>query len=215
MFVTFEGIEGSGKSTQIRHMARYLEALGHNCLITREPGGTRIGADIRAILLDPENSELDPVAELFLYAADRRQHVQEFIRPALAEGKTVICDRFHDSTVVYQGVSRALDRDLVKQCNDRILEDLQPDITFLLDLAPEVGLRRAWQEFNQGGRQRRETRFEAEALDFHHKVRGGYLDLARKEPARFVVVDAAGDENTVRKAVLAALEAKLKTALYS
>ncbi len=212
MFITFEGIEGSGKSTQIRHMARYLQGRGHNCLITREPGGTRIGADIRAILLDPENSELDPVAELFLYAADRRQHVQEIIRPSLAEGKTVICDRFHDSTLVYQGVSRNLDRALVEECNSRVLEDLEPDITFLLDLAPEVGLRRAWQELDQGGRQRRETRFEAEALDFHQRVRSGYLDLARREPARFVVVDGAGDENTVRRAVLAELEAKLKTA---
>ncbi|HMA84683.1 MAG TPA: dTMP kinase [Desulfosalsimonadaceae bacterium] len=209
MFVTFEGIEGSGKTTQIRYAAEFLTAAGHQCLVTKEPGGTGLGRQIRAILLDPENRGIDPVTELLLYAADRNQHIQTLIRPALVEGQTVICDRFHDSTVVYQGYARSLDMGLIEDLHTRLLADLRPDMTFLLDLDPEVGLRRAWQQVSLGDRTDRETRFENEALSFHQKVRAGYLDLARREPARFIVVDAAQDEDAVKEVILKVLKKKL------
>lgn len=213
MLITFEGIEGSGKSTQIRHVARYLHACGRPFVITKEPGGTGIGAQIRTILLDPANTGLDPVAELLLYAADRRQHIHELIRPALQEGKIVVCDRFHDSTIAYQGFSRALDMELIQNLNRWVLGDIKPDVTFLLDLDPAIGLARAWREVSRGGRTQEETRFENEALFFHQKVRQGYLELARQEPGRFVVVDAAADEHAVGAAILGALAEKADLAV--
>lgn len=210
MFITFEGIEGSGKTTQIRHVAEFLSSAGHRCMITKEPGGTAIGRQIRSILLDPENRDIHSVTELLLYAADRNQHVQKLIRPALADGQTVICDRFHDSTVVYQGYARALDMGLIEDLNTRLLADLKPDITFVLDLEPSVGLRRAWQQVSRGDRTGSETRFENEALSFHQTVRAGYLELARREPARFKVVDAARDEDAVKEAILSVLADKIR-----
>jgi len=210
MFITFEGIEGSGKTTQIRHVAEFLTAAGHRCRITKEPGGTGVGRQIRSILLDPENRDIHSVTELLLYAADRNQHVQKLIRPALADGQTVICDRFHDSTVVYQGYARELDMGLIEDLNARLLADLKPDITFVLDLEPSVGLRRAWQQVSQGDRTDRETRFENEALSFHQKVRAGYLELARREPDRFIVVDGAQDEDAVKEDILTALADKIR-----
>lgn len=210
MFITFEGIEGSGKSTQIAYAADYLARCGRQTVITKEPGGTRIGAQIRAILLDPVNTDMDPAAELFLYAADRRQHIREVIRPALEVGKTVVCDRFHDSTIAYQGFSRHLDGDMIQNLNHWILDGLTPDITFLLDLEPTVGLARAWQEVDQGRRAEQEMRFEHEALSFHRNVRQGYLELARKYADRFVVIDAAGDKKQVWTAVQAALESRTR-----
>ena len=210
MFITFEGIEGSGKTTQIRHVAEFLTAAGHRCRITKEPGGTGVGRQIRSILLDPENRDIHSVTELLLYAADRNQHVQKLIRPALADGQTVICDRFHDSTVVYQGYARELDMGLIEDLNARLLADLKPDITFVLDLEPSVGLRRAWQQVSQGDRTDRETRFENEALSFHQKVRAGYLELARREPSRFIVVDGAQDEDAVKEDILTALADKIR-----
>ncbi len=213
MLITFEGIEGSGKSTQIRYVADYLQACGRAFVITKEPGGTDIGAQIRTILLDPANTALDPVAELLLYAADRRQHIQEFIRPALKAGKIVVCDRFHDSTIAYQGFSRALEMELIHNLNRWVLGDIKPDMTFLLDLEPAVGLERAWREVSRGGRTQGETRFENEALVFHQNVRQGYLELARQEPGRFVVVDAAVDENSVGAAIVEALAEKLDLAV--
>jgi len=210
MFITFEGIEGSGKTTQIRHAADYLAGAGHQCLITKEPGGTGIGAQIRGILLDPANLDIHPVTELLLYAADRNQHIQEMIRPALAEGKTVICDRFHDSTIVYQGCARALDMALIADLNGRVMANLLPDITFVLDLAPEIGLKRAWQQVDNGDRTDRETRFENEALSFHRKIRAGYLELARQDPQRFIVIDAEQDEDIVKAAILEALADRVK-----
>ena len=210
MFITFEGIEGSGKSTQIAYAADYLARCGRPTVVTKEPGGTRIGAQIRAILLDPVNIDMDPGAELFLYAADRRQHISEVIRPALESGKTVICDRFHDSTIAYQGFSRQLDGELIQTLNRWVLDGLSPDMTFLLDLEPSVGLARAWQEVDQGRRAEQEMRFEREALSFHRNVRQGYLELARKEPDRFVVINAAGDKNRVWTAVQAVLESRAR-----
>ncbi|MFP4226339.1 MAG: dTMP kinase [Desulfobacterales bacterium] len=210
MFITFEGIEGSGKTTQIRHAAEFLKRAGHRCMITKEPGGSAVGRQIRSILLDPKNRDIHSVTELLLYAADRNQHIQKLIRPALADGQTVICDRFHDSTVVYQGYARELDMGLIEDLNTRLLGDLKPDITFVLDLEPSVGLERAWQQVSQGGRTDRETRFENEALSFHQKVRAGYLELARREPDRFIVVDGAQDEDAVKEDILTGLADKIR-----
>lgn len=202
MFITLEGIEGAGKTTQIHGIARYLEDRGHQCLITREPGDTPIGRKIRGILLDPENKGLTPMAELFLYAADRAQHLKERVLPALADGKTVICDRFADATRVYQGAARGIDTAVIDGVNRLVLGDLSPDLTLLFDLSPEIGLARAWKQLDDGERDGRESRFEAEALSFHEKIRAGYLLLAEQEPERFRIVDAEKSPGEVRQQVL-------------
>ncbi len=198
MFITLEGIEGSGKTTQINNISRFLENKGHNCVITREPGGTKIGRKIRSILLDPENKGMEPMAELLLYFSDRVQHVKKLIQPALSEGKTIICDRYFDATLVYQGYARGLDIKLITRLHELILEGLKPDITLLLDLSPETGLARAWEQIGNGSRSGDETRFEKEALSFHKKIRAGYLELARLEPQRFRVIDASQGKNKVQ-----------------
>jgi len=140
MFISFEGIEGSGKTTQINHIVKFFQDNGHDCVITREPGGTRIGEKIRAILLDPVSKDMDPLTELLLYTADRAQHIREFVYPFLSAGKTVLCDRFYDATLVYQGFARGLDIGLIDKLHKLLFEDLKPDITILLDLPPEKGL---------------------------------------------------------------------------
>ncbi|RPJ13002.1 MAG: dTMP kinase [Desulfobacteraceae bacterium] len=205
MFITFEGIEGSGKTTQISHVAEFLKRKGKECIVTREPGGTVTGRKIRAILLDPETVGIDPSAELLLYMADRAEHLAKVVKPALSEGKTVLCDRYFDATVAYQGYARGLDIDCLKKMHKMILNDLKPDITFLLDLSPEAGLSRAWRQIKEGERAGIETRFEKEALAFHEKVRNGYLELASEEPKRFVLIDAMKDEDQVRHDILKVL----------
>jgi dTMP kinase len=198
MFISLEGIEGCGKTTQITGLRTYLEDRGHACVVTREPGGTGIGQKIRSILLDPASSGLVPVAELLLYMADRAQHIQALIKPGLAQGKIVLCDRYFDATVVYQGFARGLDVQLIRDLHRLLLEDLKPDVTLLLDLPPRVGLARAWQELDSGGRSGRESRFEEETVSFHDKVRTGYLELARLEPQRFQIIDASRNVEQVQ-----------------
>lgn len=205
MFITFEGIEGSGKTTQIGHTVRFLEGQGMSCLVTREPGDTRIGKKIRQILLDPEHRELDPQAELFLYAADRAQHLRERIIPALAAGQTVVCDRFFDATTAYQGYARGIDLALIEGIHRQVLGDLRPDLTVLFDLEPRIGLGRAWKEIDRGSRSGAETRFENEALAFHDRVRHGYLELAAREPSRITIIDASLSEEEVRTAIIGIL----------
>jgi dTMP kinase len=197
MFITLEGIEGSGKSTQVGPIVDYLTQKGRDCTVTREPGGTRIGEKIRSILMDSGNNDLDPLAELLLYMADRAQHIREVIRPALDAGKTVICDRYVDATVVYQGYARGLDVDFILSLHRIILDDLKPDLTLLLDLPAKTGLKRAWQAVDSGDRLKTETRFEQEAIDFHQRVRDGYLTLSAAEPLRFAVIDASLDRDRV------------------
>jgi len=211
MFITLEGIEGSGKTTQIGHIFEFLKSKGYECVLTREPGGTKIGKKIRAILLDPENKDMDPLAELLLYTADRAQHIKELITPSLSAGKTVLCDRYFDATVVYQGFARGLDIALINSLHKLALNDLKPDITLLLDLPPEIGLSRAWKQINNGTRTSDETRFEKEKLSFHKKVRAGYLELARLEPGRFQIIDASKNENQVKQQISNALTTKLLT----
>ena len=191
MFISLEGIEGCGKTTQLEHLSSFLADTGRAYVVTREPGGTAIGRKIRSILLDPASRGLVPTAELLLYMADRAQHIDSLIRPNLAQGNIVICDRYFDATVVYQGVARGLDAGFIRELHRIILEDLKPDMTLLLDLPPRIGLARAWQELNNGNRADSESRFEEEAISFHEKVRTGYLELARLEPERFRIIDAS------------------------
>ena len=209
MFITLEGIEGSGKTTQMRRLSVYLESRGYPCVLTREPGGTRLGRKIRSILLDPASKDLVPMAELLLYMADRAQHIHTFIKPCLAEGKIVLCDRYFDATVVYQGYARGLDTERIYNLHRVVLEDLKPDITLLLDLAPRIGLARAWSQLDSGARNAAESRFEAETIGFHEKVRAGYLELARCQPERIKVIDGARDEEQVYAGIMEVLAAYL------
>jgi len=190
MFITFEGIEGSGKSTQARLFKEYLDQAGFPCILTREPGGDAIGQQIRSVLLNPESRNMAPISELLLYLADRVQHIEQVILPALKDGKTVISDRYADATLVYQGYARGLDRDLIMDLHVRLCRNLQPAITFLLDMPVKDGLSRAWKQLNNGTRDLSESRFESEALDFHERVRNGYRDIARLNPDRFKIIDA-------------------------
>ena len=209
MFITLEGIEGSGKTTQISRLVELFEDRGVECVTTRQPGGTLIGENIRSILLDPANRGLAPMAELLLYLADRAQHIHELISPALKEGKAVVCDRYFDATLVYQGFARGLSIELIRRLHQLLFDDLKPDVTLLLDLSPQVGLKRAWQQLNSGERSGDESRFESEAVAFHKKVRAGYLELARLEPERFRIIDAAKTSDQVFAAITKALSSFL------
>ena len=202
MFITFEGIEGAGKTTQIKRLHAFLIKKGYDSIITREPGGTKIGGHIRAILLDPKNSDMKPLTELLLYSADRAQHINEIIKPALNKNKIILCDRYFDATMVYQGVTRGINTELVKKLHEIIFNNLKPDITFLLDLSPELGLKRAWKDINNGSRQNNETRFENENFDFHEKIRAGYLELAYNEPERFRIIDASKDQDRIYQDII-------------
>lgn len=204
MFLTFEGIEGSGKSTQAARLAERLTRRGIPLILTREPGGTRIGTDIRRILLDASNGGLTPLAEFLLYEADRAQHVKEVIAPALAAGTWVLCDRFCDATVVYQGCGRGLDPGMVRKLNTIAASELVPDRTFLLDCPVSMGLARAKKRDRTLGEED-QGRFEAEAVAFHEKIRAGYLSLAREEPGRFVVLDGSARPEPLEAEILDAL----------
>jgi dTMP kinase len=210
MFITLEGIEGSGKSTQILHLFNFLNNLGLKCVMTREPGGTRIGGKIRSILLDPESAAMNPAAELLLYTADRVQHIQEIVLPAIKGGGIVICDRYFDATLAYQGVARGLDMTLIQDLHKLICGNLKPDLTFLLDLSPDTGLRRAWQQLESGSRTDIESRFEKETLAFHTRVRAGYLELAGKEPERFRIIDASQSQEQVQDQIIRVLEIEIR-----
>lgn len=205
MFITFEGIEGCGKTTQVKRFAKRLKGLGISLITTLEPGGTRIGKDIRKILLDSRNRNLSPLTELFLYAADRAQHVEELIKPALDEGKWVICDRFFDATVAYQGIARGQDMELIGILNEEATQGIHPDITFLLDCPVHMGLNRAL-ERNEAQSQKGQDRFEREALDFHRAVREGYLELARKNQDRFVIIDTTLPKDEVEEKIFQHIE---------
>ncbi|HTF99896.1 MAG TPA: dTMP kinase [Nitrospirota bacterium] len=190
MFVTFEGIEGSGKSTQIVMLANYLSAQNRHVTLTREPGGTEIGDQVRKILLDPSNVALDPKAELLLYAAGRAQHLAELISPELRAGRIVMCDRFSDATLAYQGFGRGLDQAMIRALDRIVTNGIRPDLTMLLDIEAAAGLARARGRNRHTGLEA-EARFENEELAFHERVREGYLRLAKDEPERFRVIDAA------------------------
>lgn len=202
LLISFEGVEGSGKSTQMTALAQSLKAKGWDVLELREPGGTRIGEKVRQILLDVESQGLTPVAELCLYLASRAQMVDEVLRPALAEGKVVLCDRFSDSTLAYQGYGRGLDLEGIHRLNRMVTGGIMPDLTLLLDLDPEVGLVRS----ALGGL----DRLEKEDPSFHKRVREGYLALAKKESKRVKVIPADGSREAIAARVLAWVEVLLK-----
>lgn len=211
MFITLEGIEGSGKSTQIAAITRWLKDAGYDCLTSREPGGTAIGGQIRSVLLHPSNDDMAPGTELLLYVADRVQHLETVVRPALAAGKTVVCDRYFDATMVYQGYARGLDKKTILRLHQLACGGLTPDLTLLLDLAPEEGLNRAWRRIASDDAHAAESRFEKEKLAFHRRVREGYLDLARKEAKRFAIIDADADVAAVSRKIEAALSVFIKS----
>ena len=206
MFITFEGIEGTGKSTQIAMLDELIKSRGVPTLLTREPGGSTLGQELRRLLLHMDSQGMSSSAELFLYLADRAQHVAQVIRPALAEGKWVLSDRFADSTVVYQGYGRGLDPRTLHSLNEVAVGGLWPDLTVLLDLPAETGLNRALARNMRDGKSREEGRFEAEALDFHRRVREGYLTWAALHHDRIKVVPAADTPEAVFKRVKALVE---------
>lgn len=207
ILITFEGMEGSGKTTHAALLAERLRGMGRDPLLTREPGGTQLGQRVREILLDPRTGALDPLTELLLFSAARRELVTQVIAPALAEGRVVLCDRYADSTRAYQGHGRGVDRDLIGRVASLVIAGATPARTLLFDLPPEEGLARAInRNAREGGH---ETRFENELLDFHRRVRDGFLAIARAEPDRVAVIDAAAPVEQVKEAVFAAVAGAL------
>lgn len=192
MFITLEGPEGSGKSTQIRRLSKRIAALGYDVLTTREPGGTAIGDQIRQVLVSLDNVELHPRTEILLFLAARAQLVEQVIKPALQDGKIVLCDRYGDSTVAYQGYGHGLDLDQLRRMLAFATDNLKPDLTILMDLDVRSGLKRkkAEDEWN---------RLDAFEIAFHERVRAGYLQLAQEESERWRIVDAALDIETVQE----------------
>jgi dTMP kinase len=195
LFISFEGIEGTGKSTQVRLLADVLQREGREVVVTAEPGGTGIGQQIRALLMHVDHTHLDPVAELLLYGADRRQHIAEVIAPALEAGSVVITDRYSDSTRAYQGVARGLGTELIETLDGMATGGLKPDLTVLLDMDVEEGLRRNSDEGKV-------DRFELENAAFHRAVREAFLAIQKAEPGRVVLVDAARAVEAVHAEVL-------------
>jgi len=204
-FITFEGMDGCGKTTQLRILANTLRECGRPVVETVEPGGTEIGQQIRRILLDPANSAIHPRTELLLYFGSRAQNVEQVIRPALAAGRTVLCDRFTDSTLVYQGCGRGLDSSVVLDLDRIACQGLKPDVTVLIDIDLETSLARARRRNQRTDSS--ESRIDEESHAFHERVRRGYLALAEREPERFKVIDGrapvAEVANAIREAVTA------------
>ncbi|MGQ9610814.1 MAG: dTMP kinase [bacterium] len=192
IFISLEGIEGCGKSTQSKLLAQYFRKLGYCVILTREPGGTPIGEKIRDLLLDPKNDNMASITELLLYLASRTQHIIEVISPALSAGKIVICERFNDATLAYQGYARGLELDRVWKLINLATYGLEPDLTIVLDLDVKDGLARA------EGRSNHKDRLESEDLIFHNKVRQGYHDIARKWTKRVKLIDANGSIDEVQ-----------------
>ena len=199
-FITIEGIEGSGKSTQMGLLSEHLEKKGMEVVALREPGGTALGDSIRSILLNSGGSKIVSEAELLLYEASRAQLVKLVIRPALEAGKTVICDRFTDSTVAYQGYGRGLDIDAINLINHSATGGLTPDVTLLIDLDPGEGLRRAWSRISRKEGEK-EDRFEKEDIPFHRRVRAGYLKIAGREPGRVKVINGDGEIHSIHREI--------------
>lgn len=211
-FITFEGVEGCGKTTQIKLLSEFLSARGLRTLLTHEPGGCPIAGKIRAILLDAENKDLSPLAELMLYAAARAQHVTEVISPALEAEKVVLCDRFSDATVAYQSFGRGIDRSVIDTLNRYACQGVSPDLTVLFDCDPALGLERARRRIEASSGPR-EERFELEALAFHQRVRTGYQQLAADQPERFLIINGSGSIEEIFAALSRQVTARIPEAL--
>ncbi|MFK4344607.1 MULTISPECIES: dTMP kinase [unclassified Paenibacillus] len=186
IFITLEGGDGSGKTTMIQRLAKFMEEEGYPVVTTREPGGIEISEKIRSIILDPAHTSMDARTEALLYAAARRQHLVEKVKPAIEKGAIVLCDRFVDSSLVYQGFARGIGMEEVASINRFAVDDWEPDATFYLDIEPELGLARIHASRGEGM-----DRLDMESISFHHKVREAYLELARKFPERITIVDAS------------------------
>ena len=204
LFITLEGIDGTGKSTQLRLLVQYLKKRGLPVRVTREPGGTRLGERIRRILLDARNTHLSPLAELALMYAARAQHLEEVIRPALAKGQIVVSDRYNDASLAYQGYGRKLGFATVRAFDRIVSGRTQPDLTILLDLPPRLSLGRA--VGRQSQRNSNQGRFELQGLNFHRRVRRGYLAIAQKDPRRVKVVPAGGSVAEVHARILSLID---------
>ena len=198
VFVTFEGPEGCGKSTQIVLLSRFLADMDVLSILTREPGGSNTGKKIRELLLNSQNCDIKPKTELLLYASDRAQHIEEVINPALEEGKTVLCDRFTDATIAYQGYGRGIDLQLISDINALATGNIKPDLTYFIDCPVEIGIKRAFKRAESETLD--EMRFEKEEISFHEKVREGYRKISESEPERVFVVDGTESIDEVHKA---------------
>jgi len=203
MFITLEGPDGSGKTTQARLLAEWLREQGYEVILTREPGGTDIGDQIRAVLHDANNTAMDARTEILLYSASRAQHVAQRIRPALAAGKIVISDRYADSTLAYQGHGRMLDLETLRTITAFATGGLTPNLTLYLDIAPQAGLQRR----QLGGDEW--NRLDAETLEFHRQAQAGYLELVKQEPGRWLVINAARSVEEVQAEIRALVQARL------
>ena len=206
LFVTFEGIEGCGKSTQARLLAESLRNLGLSVLLTREPGGPRISEEIRTILLNKEFNEMNRLTEVFLYMASRAQHTLEWIIPAIEKGQIVICDRYYDSTYAYQGAAREIPEYEIETINTIATTGLKPDVTYIIDVPVEIGLER----LHNGTKTEDIDRLESEDIDFHRRVRAGYLKLAKKEPDRVVVIDGTKNIEEIHKDIMKNIKQRYK-----
>jgi dTMP kinase len=205
-FVTFEGIEGCGKSTQIKLLSEWLRKGQIKHHVTREPGGTPVGLEIRKILLSDQTESLSPISESLLYLADRFQHIEEVIRPHLDAGDLVLCDRYHDSTLAYQGYARGISMELLQEVWTQSQVAIDPDLTILLDLDPQIGLRRSLEKLRAQNLD--ESRFEQESLEFHIRVREGFLDLAKRHPDRYAVLDASGTIAEIHQQILGVMASR-------
>ncbi len=212
LFITFEGIEGCGKTTQSKLLASYFQKTPIPYLLTREPGGSPLGERIRQILLSSQNNGMEPMAELFLYAADRVQHLRRVILPALGEGKVVLCDRYADATTAYQGYGRGLDLEWLEEIHRLAMGNIKPHLTFLLDLPVEEGLKRAFRRMAESPMA--EDRFEKETLDFHRRVREGYLALARREPERIFLLDGMKTPSILHQEIVSHLPSELNRHVF-
>ena len=204
MFITLEGPEGSGKTTAVESAVRKLKEMGYEIVRTREPGGTPIAEQIRNVILDKDNTAMDSRTEALLYAASRRQHLVEKVWPALKEGNIVICDRYLDSSLAYQGGARGLGIDNVLNINLFATENTWPDLTLLFDIKPEEGLARI-----NANADREVNRLDLEKIEFHNKVRQSFLDLAKRFPDRFVIIDASKSREEVAKATMEAILSRI------
>ncbi len=215
-FITIEGIEGCGKTTQIGLLDGYLKKSRIPYVITREPGGTAVGEDIRKIFLHSDNSEILPLTELLLVNASRVQTVNLIIKPALEKGSVVVCDRFFDATVAYQGYAAGLSLSRIYRCHELFMDSITPDLTILLDCPVNVGLARSKAVNKRTGIEKQEGRFEDKALEFHEKVRQGYLETAEKNPERFEIIETENSSvETVFDQVCLIVESKLKEMGYA
>lgn len=207
VFITFEGVDGCGKTTQMRLLASFLQERGRELVETVEPGGTEIGRQIRKVLLDPDNAGIRPRTELLLYFASRAQNVEQVIRPALERNSIVLCDRFTDSTLVYQGCGRGLDTAVVLELHRIACGNLRPDITILIDVDPETSLARAKRRNERTSG--KESRIDEESREFHERVRRGYLELAASEPDRFILIDGMHPVSEVAARIREAIEQRV------